>query len=355
MKWNPKVFIGLVAIGVGLVVILEKFASEEGASDSAQAFSQPSTSYSSDEQDRLIRELRNKVADLEGKLQVAKSKKKLGGREVGFESTDVNIDALGRILFPDNPTKENLKAYVQAILEASKHQKSASTKDPQLEMLKKLGSENTDILINLLDDYKWVSQAYLLFAIEDLATETHKDLILGAIANNKNLIDTVYKFGWQNNIKDLIISDLSKNKYLKIEWLQAAASFNDPKANEGLVQHFMNSEYPMNAYRVISRIPEIKLTDEQVAKAWKNALTEDVFNATGIASLAADHGQVDALGFLIKNLNHANVSSFQKEKILHTISKTTGMSGSIESLQQWYEQAKSRLVFDPATRRYQIR
>ena len=359
MKFGPKILIGSVIIGVILIVILERFSSDpsESLENSSKHASISQVNYSSDQQDRLIRDLQKQVADLEGRLQQAQNKEKLAKTEFDLDREEVNTETSEKILFPSNPTKENLNAYVQAILETSKNQKSFSVRDPRIEMLKKVGKENLDILVSYLE--KGFSSPFLIWAIEGLATKQDKDLILNAIPNHNKLISIAYKYGWQNDIKDLIINNLNKNIFMEGDWLEAAASLGDTKANEALIHHFMNSDYPIMAYKVISRIPEIKLTDEQISKAWENRGSDDVFNSLEFAGIAANHGQIDALGFLIKNLNHPTLNSrfgdYRKKEMSEDIYQMTGMSGSPEVLQQWYEQAKGRLVFNPSTHHFEVK
>ena len=354
MKVNAKILIAFGVVIVALFLILEKFTSDSPDSPHLQN-DRAIDGNSYDQKEVLIKNLRQRIADLENQLQhleVVQSIKEGKSSRIGDE---IDRKDLEKIKFPDNPTKENLKIYALAILEISKNQGGFSYEHPQVEMLKKLGKKNVDILVGLLAESS-PSAYYLGYAIKDLATEQDKDLILREIPNHEELIMVAHKYGWQNEIKDLIINKLEAETHLRRDWIYAAASLKDPKANEKLIQYFQQSQYPAETYHMLSHFPDIKLTEEHIAKAWEKArIGSGSFGESMLmANIAAAYGRVDAFDFLIKNLDSSQIT-YEKQRILEGIYKTTGMSGSPKALQQWYEQVKGRLVFDPGTRRFQVR
>jgi hypothetical protein len=356
MKMNPKILIIGAVVGIGLFFVLQKFVSDSTDSLASQPTStgHAKSDASYNQKETLIADLRKRIADLENQLLQLEVEQSVAEGNYSLVNGKIDRKDLEKIKFPQNPTKENLKAYVFTILEVSKNQNNFSPDDFQVEMFKKLGGEDLDVLINLLD-YTPNSRSYLMHAIKAMATEQHKELILKEVAQQEELLSIINKYGWQSGIKDLIIDKLERGKFARVGWAHAAAHLKDPEINPSLVKYFERADSPADVYHVISHVPEIQLSEEQIVNAWERVRFGGLTEATDMARIAINYGRIDALDLLIQNLDSPNLHHTDKKKMLESVYKSTGMSGSAEGLKQWYGQSKGRLIFDSVTRRFQVR
>ncbi|MGE4565477.1 MAG: hypothetical protein AB7F32_11450, partial [Victivallaceae bacterium] len=108
-------------------------------------------------------------------------------------------------------------------------------------------------------------------------------------------------------------------------------------------------------YKDLSRLPGV----DPVAlayQAWESQrFIAEKYALDGIALRAAKKGNIDALGFLINQLGADNHNPFTDDDVSVTLVLMTGQPINAENLQKWYAENRDKLVFDPATKRYQVK
>ncbi len=271
--------------------------------------------------------------------------------EIGSKGPD--LMSLGNIVFPENPTRENLKIYVYSIIEATADQNTFSSDDPQIRLLEKVGEENIDILINAASDLHRYNY-YLNEAINHLASDKSKDLILAALPQNPELIKTVVNYGWELEVKELLVERLrDSSSYLPDEWIKAVAGFQDPSTYENLIYHFINAHNRYRTYKIIKDLPGINL-NEAVIKAWEKAKYNGDWERVTMAGVAIKYGRKDALEILIMNVDSSKFDYYRQD-LDQSLIQHTELAGTIPEIKKWYNENKDNLYFDEQARKFKVR
>ena len=260
-----------------------------------------------------------------------------------------NIEKLAAIELPDDPSRADVKTYIQKIQNISATQSSFGTRDPQVGMLTDIGAEHLDLLIEASGGRDY----YLRRAIENLAAEEHKELILAHLGEHFHLAKSVVKFGWQEEARKTLLDGLKYSEDLPKSWLQSVARFQDPETYPLLTDYLIRARHRDDAYDEIKDLPGIEL-DEAVAKAWKNA-QYDGWERLNTIPLALQFGHKDALSAITIALNDESTHSSWNNKLRKSFSQHTGISGSDEELRIWYLANKDRLRFNPETKMFVVK
>lgn len=300
-----------------------------------------------------VKGLEQKVAGLQEQLEESRGDAANAGGPGGPEhASGPNRAALAKITLPDKPTREQVTAYVNQILQASNEQRMFSTTDPQVAMLAKVGSEHLDVLLQVEPGS---CDLYVNGAVERIATEAQKADVIAALPHHKQLVSVVIKRGWQRDAKATLIAGMkSGERYLPTEWVQAVADLQDPDTFPALRRYLISGANGWWTYNAVAGLPGIDL-DEWVDKAWAARRTEHGPFSEGdtFATAAAAHGHVDALGRLFAKLSTAGtLDKWQHDEVRGQVLGLVDATGTDAELVQWYRQNRDRLSWSPKLRKY---
>lgn len=257
-----------------------------------------------------------------------------------------NASKLAEVALPGNPSRAEIKTYIQKIHNISATQSNFSPRDPQVAMLLEVGSENIDLLVVSFADQP---SHYETYAIKKLAKPKDKDLILKHLEQQPQLAETVVKFGWENDARNILLSGLKNSEYLPGVWLKAVAGFNDPETYPLLTGFLVNGSNRDSTYGIIKDLPGIEL-EAAVAKAWRRAKYEQDWARRDMIPIAIAHGHTDALAAATQELGNDDLPGYQRKKIRKSIATHTGIRGTDEELKDWYLANKGRLHFEEETK-----
>jgi hypothetical protein len=262
-----------------------------------------------------------------------------------------DVAALRKIRLPEDPSREEIEEYVDAILAASRGQNSFSTEDLQIPMLVKVGRKNVDVLIDRLDG---AVEFYLTAAVSRLAGEEHKELILKVLPAEERLIGVVVEKGWVQDARSILTAALKNApSYLPPQWIDAVASLRDPETHGDLRRYFVHGSNKSLTYQAIRNLPGIDL-DAAVTEAWKKPETAiSPFERSDLAPIAAAHGHRDALDLAFELLDGSN--DWRAREARKTILRHTGATGSDDELKAWFRDNKDQLQWDAEMRKFVIR
>jgi len=254
-----------------------------------------------------------------------------------------DLDALRRIELPDNPTREQVVDYVSAILMASRGQRGHSSSHPQIAMLKKIGPENLDVLLEKASEGG--DNFYLYWAIKSLVGDEHKPKILNALLADPGLLKVVSSKGWMEDAREILIEGLRKKPdYLPPQWIKTVASFADPDTYDDLKAYLIAGENRKATYEKIKDLPGIDLK-ETVALAWTNAAL-DRWERADMAPVAVQFGHLDALDLIVEALVDDCSTCGEIYAPRDLILRHTEARGTNEELNQWYVRHRHNLAFD---------
>jgi len=304
-----------------------------------------------------IRRLNEKVDTLEKKISEIQEWMESAintHRPVAGKSSEVFRSArLASIKLPENPSRDDIRIYIQDILAASRNQTTFGSDDAQIHMLRKIGSENLHILFEFLN--AGGGNFYVEWAIKDLVRDEHKQLVLDALPFHSELASVIIKMNWVTDARDILIDELKfKPRFLPTDWIQATVMLREPETYDLLVEYFINGSNRSSTYGVIKFLP-IDL-DDAVARAWEKAKFDlQKWELTYLAPIAVSHGVADALRYVVDSLEYPpdkiSVDVHPRKVML----RHTEARGHNKALQQWYNQNKNNLVFDAERKVFRVK
>ncbi len=266
---------------------------------------------------------------------------------------DSSADAIAKVALPANPTKDQVREYVDTLLALS--QRDAH---PGLltDMLKKVGHENIDVLLDVQDTFRnGRLEGALDSAVAQIAQPEDKRIILGALEKHNLLVDVVMRNDWAADARETLLSGLrdTQQRALPADWIRAVASLKDPATYPDLEAYLVRCRRKQETFNSIRKLPGIELADT-VDLAWKQARLESPGEVLAAAGMAAGYGHADSLDELAKILKDDESSSAEQTRAANIIRHYTGATGNDDAVAAWLEQNRDRLVFDPAQKRYVV-
>ncbi len=307
-----------------------------------------------------LRELRAMLAEIKAELAELKNQMKASRpSEDPTRSKGPDLKALQKIKLPENPTEDQVRDYIDSIIMASKGQRIWSGRDPQVRMLVKLGRKRLKLLIDALGSGR---SYHLIKAIEQLATEADKQLIIDELRRHHGLVEIVLREGWEKDAKDTLVRVLAtRPRSLPTEWIKAVGRLKDPKTYDDLKAYFLEGLNPHYTYKALVDLPNFDLAGA-VAEIWdfiKDYPTEpsdlmDYGRKNSVAIIAVGYGHLDALEFLVKQQLEPQEDSWTYKSIRHAILRHSDFSGSKAEIADSFEKHKHSLVFDSKKKKFVI-
>lgn len=275
-----------------------------------------------------------------------------------FQGRGADEEALSKITLPDNPTKDQVRKYVQDIAKASRNQNSWSSIDPQVEMLERVGPANLDVLLEALGSRggEGLFVTYLMPAIKALARDEHKEMILKLLPQRHELAEIVWEKGWAEDARSTLIDGLrAKPEYLPIEWVKAVASFKDPATYDSLKWDLANGGNPWWTYEAIKNLPGLDLSKE-AAEMWARFKDRDnLFEVVPAACVAVEFGHLDALMKLMDVMENPDPHNHYVTEAQKAVRRVTDVRGSKADIAIWFRQNKDKLVFDAKEKKFIVK
>lgn len=270
-----------------------------------------------------------------------------------FQSRGPDREALMKIKFPDPLTSESARAYIGDILAASSGQNSFTDTDPQVALLAKVGEDNISALLDFSDG-NGMAGYHLTRAIQRVATERSKDLILSKLPQNKQLAGLVLKRGWAPDARKTLLDGLNNfSDYMPCEWITALASLHDTNTYPALLNYFENGQNRASTYEAIKNLPGIELAPS-VATAWDRSRFGHRYEATSMAIIALGYGHASALEYIVRALQQPDTkkNDYEISRLMSAVWEGADFVGSPEEITAWYEANKTSLAFDPVAKKF---
>lgn len=298
-----------------------------------------------------LRKLNVNLSDIATTLKSNQAPRAVVRTRSDFQSQGPDREALQKITLPENPTKEQVRAYVLDIATASMGQNSYSDSDPQVALLARVGEDNLDVLIEAADG-NGMSDYHIMRAINRLATERSKDLVLKNLADHKGMAGVVLRRGWAADARQTLLDGL-RGEYVPCEWITALASLQDTNTYPALLEFLEKGQNRSQTYDSIQHLPGIDLAPS-VARAWERARFGHRWEANGMALIALRYGHTNALESLMRTLQlpSAQENSYETTRTLDALWEYTEAAGSPDELKAWYDANKTNIVFDAATKKF---
>jgi len=268
--------------------------------------------------------------------------------EAKRDRTDMEL--LAKITLPQKPTKQQVRAYINAILYVSRSQQIHLASDPQVLMLVQIGHENLDELLTITSAYE-STMAYTVAAISALAIEEDKEKIIKALDRHPPLVEVVMAKGWVQDARVVLIRRLKENpSYLPYQWIAAVASLQDPSTYDALAMFLANGSNRRITYKCIASLPGIDLT-KAAPIAWEKS-KGDRYEVAELTEAALSVGYLPALDFVVETLENNNNLPPQQYSPRALMFQFTGIQGNNVEMKTWYDANRKKLIFDSNTKRF---
>ncbi|MEO5961412.1 MAG: hypothetical protein ABIY47_03485, partial [Opitutaceae bacterium] len=267
----------------------------------------------------------------------------------------VDLTIFANVSLPNNADKAQVRSYIKTILILSQRQNTFSSADPQVGLLRRVGADNLDVLIDASSGANpngpfRLGRSYVDMAIPDLVRPEDKALILGALPAHPWLIDLVVERGWQGEVRGVLLAAIedSRQKDLPVGWIKAVASFKDPSTYPALKAYVVRGSQQASTVAAIRELPGIDLSDT-VDLIWRNVRSGPVEKQIEGAAAVAAFGRLEALAALVAALKR---NDYDGQQAAYWIKQLTPATGDNAALIAWFEANRSRLVFDPAQKKF---
>jgi len=251
--------------------------------------------------------------------------------------------------FGADDDKDDVRAYVREILEAATEDRTSwSTGDPECRRLKMVGKAHVDVLVEALDGDR---DNWIHWAIEALADESHKELVLQSLSEHRELAACVVEHRWAKDAEPILVRGVRESpSYLPTAWIDALASIGDRSHDRLLLQYLETGMNPAYTWKAIGGRPGLD-AKAAVARMWKRARERD-FLRFDAAQVAVEFGHVDALAALVATMQSGR--EWERRRAAAAVRGWTGRSGSVDEIAAWFRRNRDRLTFDAGTKRYVV-
>ena len=304
--------------------------------------------------EKTVEKLQQEVADLRAMIA-----DRVGAPRRADPVTAIVHSRLDVIKLSENPIRDEIAHYVEAIIVASRGQHSFSGSDRQIAMFAAVGRKHLDVLIDGLDRYGDThglsgGNYHLMPAVDMLATDRDRDLILKNLPRHHGLVSLVLSHGWEKQAQSTLIAELDHaRRFIAPDWIGAIARLEDPTTFDALKEHFVLGSSKVAVHDILKRLPGIDLR-EAVRQAWRNSSDLESWDKEDVATVAVEYGHVDALAYLAETVlkppdRHRSYESRHYSLVWHVPNK-----GTIRETAKWILQNEARLKFDKDSKRYFI-
>ena len=303
-----------------------------------------------------IATLKQSLQKMDGKLDKLLVKPK--ARSDGFVERVADPEVLAKIKpLPDKPTDAEIRAYVGAILEATKDQNSFKPEDPQVAMLEKIGPGHLKILLPYLSQR---SNYHFGYALPKLILPSDKQLIIENLdAGDGALAKLVVENGWVAEARPKII-ELFKKGRGDIFWREKmetviAQIARTPEEREEVVDLFITYPNTSEMYRSIRHFPDIDQADI-TRQAWESHQFDQVHSRSRYALYAAEQGNIEALTALLSLLtSRERELGYMREQMAAPLSVLLGRAYNPAEMLNYVTANKEKLAFDREKMKYVLK
>lgn len=329
-----------------------------GADDTAQGGA-GAGSEQADEQEKPLskEELRERMQQLENELAQKRNEYQRKAREERAKQEEQAKDAVKDITLPENPTREQSEAYIGKLRDAAEHITSYSTSDPIVDKLKQLPGEHFDLLIGEVHS-RTKLRYFANYAMRDIDVQVLRERFVESVDTTEHSIAVIVMHGWVQDVRDAVIKRMeTADGTLSPAWFQAAVELEDPALYPTLHEVTVNSRYATQFLSMLQTLPDYDL-GHTVDVCWKRHRENKLsISSSMISTLAAEHGNAEALGYLVNQLRYSSnymssATSYNSRRL--KVLRHIDYRGSNTEIIEWYEANKDKLVFDHYRKRFML-
>lgn len=302
-------------------------------------------------------DIRREMQQLEAQLRAKRQEFQQKTNEEKQNTEEPEASSVQDIVLPDDPTREQVEAYMAKLREHAEKVRSFSSNDPIVDKIKAVPDEHFDLVVDEI--VKRTRMRYFVnYALREVDKELLRHRFIESMQRSDAAIEIIVMNGWTQDIKSQVIERLeTADGSLSLAWFQAAVEIGDPSLYPKLHEVTINSRMAGQFINTLNALPDYDLANT-VNTCWKRASSGKLsISQSSLALQAAEFGNVDALGYLISQLRYtpsytsSSISFFNRR--LNAL-RFIQFRGTNEEIIEWYESNKERLVFDHFTKQFTL-
>lgn len=301
------------------------------------------------------KELREKMRELEKQLQQTREqfeKKAQDNRAQQEKKAKVKVE---NIKLPENPNRKQCEEYIGKLREAAKDKRSYSSSDPLVKKLREIPVEHLDLLITEMTE-RTKLRYFANYAMREIEPETLRERFVKGLEENPNSIGVIVMQGWCEDVRPAIIKYMkTADTGVSLAWFQAAVELDEPELYPKLHEITISSQHASQFINMLKGLPDYDL-GHTINVCWKKSKEGKLsLSSSSFSLLAAEHGNVDALGTLVSQLRYSSsymISSSSYNSRRTNLLRFIDYRGSNTEIQKWYADNKDKLIFDHLRKRF---
>lgn len=271
---------------------------------------------------------------------------------------------LDEIKLPENPTRAQCTAYVEALRKHVEGRNSFSSGDKEVKKLQALPPEHVDLVLGEMVGSTPL-RFYAKYAMRQTDPETYRDVAVQKLADRPNFIMLIVRYGWFEKAKPAILARLEQGNHTDTPatWFQAYTEVAEPKHYNTLHEIAIQSTEPENLIPLLQTLPDYDL-NHTISACWQKTKKETSSytrsrRQRAIAEYAVSIGEIDALGALIDTLQNdhsyhrSQIDQVDKERA--QVIRHIAFRGSNKEIKEWFDSNRDKLVFDTFQERFVLK
>lgn len=277
--------------------------------------------------------------------------------EARREADRLAAQRLAAITLPDNPTREQCKAYITAIREHVGKRRSFSYRDAEVAKLQAVPQKHVDLLVREMAGAGKL-HFYAMIALRGADLDAHQQEVIDQLEQHPKNIRYILQHGWFEKARPVIRKrleavDLSDDQAIEASWFHAFVEVAEPRHFKTLHGLAMKTRKMEEAVELLRTLPGYD-ADRTIRAMWESLDPDAKDNFTRrnrreLAVYAAEAGQVEALGALIQRLQKGPDFGVRLDEVvkprLHT-TRFIDFRGTDAEIKRWYDANKDKLEFD---------
>lgn len=262
------------------------------------------------------------------------------------------MEAIRKAQLPENPSDEDLNAYLDTVLHNLPDRWDSSSRDLVTDKFHAIGGKGVHLLLQRYPLEPRIESMYLRSLLTRMVQAEHLPSLLDALRRDPELIWLVRQKGWDQEARSVALELIQSHRNpVPIDLLILAAEAKSRKSYPDLAWHYIhNQRGHYNATPVLLQCPGFDL-QEPVDAAWKRARV-GLANPTDLAGAAAMFGLPGALREAILAMENLSSSDRRRRDLTDTLLELTHYNGPREGFSKWLLEHAGQFSFDPARQHY---
>ncbi|NQZ57020.1 MAG: hypothetical protein HRT88_06065 [Lentisphaeraceae bacterium] len=263
---------------------------------------------------------------------------------IPYFGKEANKTALLKIKAPRRWSERSVKDYLQEIKDASANQRSFSSRDYQVYLLKQIPMDYLETVLQYGASAHRL-KLYIEYSVPPYIRQRDKATVLKYLSSFEVLVKSVVpRPSWHANAWPILLNGLRESNRLPDEWINLVASKDKNDGNRALLIYLQNAP----STNLIKAIQTTSAVKEDIKKSafisWQKFQHADEWRKKNAAICAVYYGKKDALKHLISCNKLSSTSSYNKLSINTVLTQVVDFKDM--SIIEWFEKYEAVIVFD---------